>query len=78
MLNDSQIVDIWILFKEYLDKKQIELVSEKYVDLLADYGVSDEVLEDCIGNDPDLDEGIRYYLEVDYTDDDDDYDDRDY
>lgn len=72
MLNDSQIVDIWILFKEYLDKKQVDIVAEKYVDLLADYGVSDEVLEECIGNDNDLDEGIKYYLEVDYTDDDDD------
>jgi hypothetical protein len=38
-MNEEQISDIWTMFKEYLDKKQIELAAEKYVDLLADYGV---------------------------------------
>lgn len=73
MLNESQIADIWIMFKEYLDKKQIGLVAEKYVDLLADYGVDDVVLEEVIGTDNDLDEAINYYLEIDndlYDDDD--------
>ena len=73
MLNESQIADIWIMFKEYLDKKQIGLVAEKYVDLLADYGVNDVVLEEVIGTDNDLDEAINYYLEIDndlYDDDD--------
>lgn len=73
MLNESQIADIWIMFKEYLDKKQIGLVAEKYVDLLADYGVDDDVLEEVIGTDNDLDEAINYYLEIDndlYDDDD--------
>ena len=73
MLNESQIADIWIMFKEYLDKKQIGLVAEKYVDLLADYDVDDDVLEEVIGTDNDLDEAINYYLEIDnnmYDDDD--------
>ena len=43
-MTEEEIVDIWNLFKEYIDKKQIEVVAEKYVDLLADYGVSDETL----------------------------------
>ena len=60
------------LFKEYLDKKQIELVAEKYVDLLADYGVEDITLKDCLGVDSNLDTAIGYYLEIDadaYVDD---------
>lgn len=66
MLSEDQIVDIWMLFKEYLDKKQIELVAERFVDMLADYGVSDEVLKDVIGNaDNNLDNAIYYYLELD-------------
>ena len=80
MLNESQIADIWIMFKEYIDKKQLDIVAEKYVDLLADYGVRDEVLEEVIGTDNELDDAINYYLENDYDDgyDDDEEDDEDY
>ena len=31
-MTEEEIVDIWNLFKEYIDKKQIEVVAEKYVD----------------------------------------------
>jgi hypothetical protein len=71
-VNEEQISDIWSLFKEYLDKKQIELVAEKYVDLLADSGVEDITLKDCLGVDSNLDTAIGYYLEIDadaYVDD---------
>lgn len=80
MLNESQIADIWIMFKEYIDKKQLDIVAEKYVDLLADYGVRDEVLEEVIGTDNELDDAINYYLENDYDDgyDDDEEDNEDY
>lgn len=79
MLNESQIADIWIMFKEYIDKKQLEIVAEKYVDLLADYGVSDDILEEVIGTDNELDDAINYYLENDYDDGyDEDNDDEDY
>mgnify|MGYP001599996757 CR=1 FL=1 len=64
-MNEEQISDIWTLFKEYLDKKQIDIVAEKYVDLLADYGVPDETFEDCIGTDSALDDAITYYLDDD-------------
>ena len=78
-MNEEQIVDIWSLFKEYLDKKQSDIVAEKYIDLLADYGVSDEVLKESIGSDSLLDEAIGYYLDTDvdaYIEDDyDDWDD---
>ena len=64
-MNEEQISDVWTLFKEYIDKKQIEVIAEKYIDLLADYGISDETLKDCIGVDANLDEAISYYLDID-------------
>ena len=36
--------------KEYVDKKQIEMVAEKYVDVLADMGVCDETFRDAMGS----------------------------
>lgn len=64
-MKEEQIVDLWMCFKEYVDKKQLELAAEKYVDLLADYGVDDIVLKDALGNDDALDAAIEYYLELD-------------
>ncbi len=70
-MNEEHISDIWTMFKEYVDKKQIELVAEKFVDLLADYGVSDETFKEVIGTDSNLDEAIGYYLDLDNVEDDD-------
>ena len=69
-MNEEHISDIWTMFKEYTDKKQMDLVAEKYVDLLADYGVSDETFKEVIGTDSSLDEAISYYLDLDNIDDD--------
>ena len=74
-MNEEQIVDLWNLFKPNLDKKQIEVAAEKYVDLCADYGVEDITFQECLGNDNDLDSAISYYLDLedveydDYEDD---------
>lgn len=70
----EQAVDVWNLFKEYVDKKQVELVAEKYVDLLADHGVDDQQMKELLGNDNHLDEAISYYLDEDEQDT---YDDED-
>ena len=72
-MTEEQIAEIWTLFKEYLDKRQIELVAEKFIDLLADYGTSDLIMQDLIGIDKDLDKAVNYYLEQDsdlYVEDD--------
>ncbi len=71
MLNESQIGDIWLNFVEYLDKKQLETVAERYVDLLADFGVSDRTLQGATGVDEILDQAIAYYLNEDELDEDD-------
>ena len=70
-MNEEHISDIWTMFKEYVDKKQIELVAEKFVDLLADYGVSDKTFKEVLGTDANLDEAIGYYLDLDNIEDDD-------
>ena len=69
-MNEEHISDIWTMFKEYTDKKQMDLVAEKYVDLLADYGVSDETFKEVIGTESNLDDAISYYLDLDNVDDD--------
>lgn len=73
MLNETQIADVWIMFSEYLDKKQIETVAERYVDLLADFGATDQVLGGASGHDDALDTAIAYYLEDEDAEEDDDY-----
>ena len=75
-MNEENIADIWSLFKEYVDKKQIDVVAEKFVDLLADYGTSDETFKESLGVDGTLDEAIHYYLDIDseVTDDEEEWD----
>jgi len=75
MLNETQIGDIWLNFVEYLDKKQLETVAERYIDLLADFGVSDKALQAATGVDEILDQAIAYYLneDEDAEPEDDDY-----
>lgn len=64
-MTEEQIIDTWGLFKEYVDKKQIEIVAEKFVDMLADYGVDDETFVSSLGSSNSLDQAINYYLDVD-------------
>jgi hypothetical protein len=77
-MNENQIADIWMLFKEYLDKKTIDLVAERYVDLLADHGISDKIIGAASGNDDALDEAISYYLDEESDDDEYEEDNWDY
>jgi hypothetical protein len=64
-MNENHIGDIWLLIKEYTDKKALDSLAERYVDLLADHGVSDKTFKDAIGYDETLDEAIEYYLDQD-------------
>jgi len=74
-MEESQIADIWMMFKEYLDKKHVEMAAERFVDLMADYGVGDDTFKDLLGTDKDLDHAINYYLDIDedYEEDYEDY-----
>tara|TARA_B110000977_G_C10716552_1_gene353462 strand:- start:215 stop:451 length:237 start_codon:yes stop_codon:yes gene_type:complete len=74
-MDETQIVDVWTVFKEYLDKKHIHTAAERYVDLLCDIGVKEETLHEVIGSDSELDDAICYYLDMDKDDQDEDTDD---
>jgi hypothetical protein len=74
-MNENHIGDIWMLFKEYVDKKVLDVLAERYVDLLADHGISDKVMAGASGVDEDLDNAIDFYL--DETSDEEELDEED-
>jgi hypothetical protein len=78
IMNENQVADVWMLFKEYVDKKALESLAERYIDLLADHGISDKVLKESIGYDDNLDEAIEYYLDQDSEESVDEEDNWDY
>ena len=71
MLNETQVGDVWLMFVEYMDKKQLETMAERYIDMLADFGVPDKVFKDATGVDEILDQAIGYYLNEDEVEEDD-------
>ena len=73
-MDETHIVEVWTMFKEYLDKKSIHAAAERYVDLLADRGVDDHTFNEILGSDNELDDAIYYYLDMDKVDDDDNED----
>jgi hypothetical protein len=71
MIEGTQVVEIWQFFREYMDRKQpVEVIAEKFVDLMADYGVEDEDFQDALGADDDLDKATQYYLDTDSEEED--------
>jgi len=78
-MTEDNIIDIWTGLKEFFDKKAIETIASKYVDILADNGVQDHVFKAAIGGDEDLDAAIEYYLDdTDLDDEEPDYGAEDY
>jgi len=75
MLNETQIADVWLMFADYIDKKQAEIAAERFIELLADFGATDRMFLGATGIDPTLDQAINYYLEDNSDEEDDDYND---
>jgi cytosine/adenosine deaminase-related metal-dependent hydrolase len=67
-MDETQLVDVWTMFKEYLDKKHIEMAAERFVDLMADFGTTDQSFIAALGHDSNLDAAINYYLDLDEED----------
>jgi len=80
MLNETQINEMWMLFADYIEKKQLDIVAERYIDMLADFGVPDRIFQSATGNDSIIDRAITYYLETEdeSSEDDDDYNELDF
>ena len=67
-MNEEQIVEFWTMFENYIDKKQINLCVEKFVDMIVDFGADDETLKSCLGHSTVLDQAIYYYFDMDEED----------
>ena len=70
MIDGRLLTELWEFFKAHADKKQIDVMAEKYIDIMADYGVEDDAFKEALGSDEDLDGAINYYLDLDEQDED--------
>lgn len=61
-MDENLIVEIWALFKTYVDKKVLPDVAEKYVEVLVENGASDDDLCRAVGTEIKLDRAIEAYL----------------
>jgi|TARA_E500000178_G_C16602641_1_gene565412 hypothetical protein len=64
------LIDVWGLMKSYVSAKDKSVVAGKFVDIAMDNGVQDEELKELIGHDDDLDEAIRYNLDIEQDEED--------
>ena len=64
------LIDVWGLIKSYVPSKDRSVVAEKFVDIAMDHGIEDEELKELIGHDDELDEAIRYNLDIEEDEED--------
>ena len=64
------LIDVWGLMKSYVSAKDKSVVAGKFVDIAMDNGMQDEELKELIGHDDDLDEAIRYNLDIEQDEED--------
>jgi hypothetical protein len=83
-MEESQIIEIWDIFKEYIPEKNRETAAGHYVEFLTGKDVEVSVLEGLMGYDPHLDIAIELvvgdeaeeedsYDELGWGNDDEDY-----
>ena len=63
-METQMLIDVWNLIKSYVPTKDKSVVAERFVDIAMDNGIEDQELEELIGHDDDLDEAIKYNLDV--------------
>lgn len=73
IMDESLIIELWDIFKEYIPDKNKETAASQFVDFLVGKDVTSDVLESLIGYDTHLDEAIKYVLDT-YNSDDDEID----
>jgi len=82
-MEESLIMELWDLFREYIPEKNREMAANQYVDFLLGKDVSVEDLTAYTGYDPHLDDAIKSVQteEEGYDDEENDdygYEDEDY
>lgn len=73
-MDESLIMEVWDIFREYIPDKNKETAANQYVDFLVGKDVDGAALEGLLGYDAHLDEAIRYVLDADGLSDEDDFD----
>lgn len=76
MMEESLIMEMWDLFREYIPEKNREMAANQYVDFLLGKDISVEDLSAYTGYDPHLDDAIKAVTdeEESFEDEDDDWD----
>ena len=69
-METQMLIDVWGLMNSYVSAKDKSVVAGKFVDIAMDNGVQDEELKELIGHDDDLDEAIRYILDIEQDEED--------
>jgi hypothetical protein len=82
-MDESLIMEIWDIFREYIPEKNKEMAANQYVDWLLGKDLSTEDLQGYMGFDPHLDDAIKTVLDEnaefeDVEDDDDGHEDEEY
>lgn len=75
-MDESLIMEVWDIFREYIPDKSKETAANQFVDFLVGKDVDGAALESLLGYDAYLDEAIRYVLDTDDLGDE-DFDDDD-
>jgi hypothetical protein len=74
-MEESLIIEVWDIFKEYVPEKNKDIVANHYVDFLLGKDVSVSVLEGLSGFDQYLDQAIEIAVSAEQEDEDDDHQD---
>jgi len=67
-METQMLIDTWNLLKAYVPAKDKAIVATRFVDIAMDNGIHDEEIKEMIGNDDELDEAIRYNLDLEEDD----------
>jgi hypothetical protein len=75
-MEETLIMEMWDLFREYIPEKNREMAANQYVDFLLGKDISVEDLSAYTGYDPHLDDAIKAVTdeEESFEDEDDDWD----
>ena len=76
MMDESLIMEMWDLFREYIPEKNREMAANQYVDFLLGKDIAVEDLTAYTGYDPHLDDAIKAVTDEEeaFEDKDDDWD----
>ena len=72
-MDETLIMTVWDLFREYIPEKNREMAANQYVDFLLGHDIDVDTLGSYTGYDPHLDDAIKSVTEEDAEDEDDEY-----